>query len=96
MERLTEWGEFQANVVVHEDETMSAAVFEIVQKLAHYEDLEEQGRLIVLPCRCDGCTHADYVKNDRVYCMEHGCYVDIDDFCSKAEAEQALADMQKG
>ena len=27
------------------------SVYEALEKLAHYEDLEEQGRLIVLPCK---------------------------------------------
>ena len=27
------------------------SVFKCIKKLAHYEDLEEQGRLIELPCK---------------------------------------------
>ena len=42
MERLTQWmGEHAAVVSHHEN---------YIDRLAYYEDLEEQGKLVVLPC----------------------------------------------
>ena len=43
MERLTEWRDGHGAVVNNKEN--------YIDKLARYEDLEEQGRLIVLPCK---------------------------------------------
>ena len=61
--------------------------WEMIEKLAHYEDLEEQGKLIVLPCTegdliylienntdaCDECDH-----------FQEGCY-EVGDWCGKVK-----------
>ena len=44
-ERLTEYDSHGDVYVKHHDYILAA------EKLAHYEDLEEQGRLIELPCK---------------------------------------------
>ena len=77
-------------------------VREIINRLATYEDLEEQGRLVVLPCKPDvTCTHAQgeiYINAIGEACL----YCDIWDGqrnislgecignCDCAEAEKAL------
>lgn len=40
--------------------------FEMIKKLAHYEDLEEQGRLIELPCKV-GDTVWAVLHNEMLY-----------------------------
>ena len=51
----------------------------IINKLAHYEDLEEQGRLIEV-IRCDDCCHQQYCKQAQ--------YLGTDGYCSKAELKE--------
>lgn len=52
MERLTEWrGEHAAIVNHHEN---------YIDRLAYYEDLEEQGRLVVLPCKAGDTVYTFY------------------------------------
>ena len=64
-------------------------------KLAHYEDLEEQGRLIEV-IRCKDCIrHGDEyeVGADGIsWCDEHERLTDDDDYCSYAVAK--LAEME--
>ena len=80
-------------------------------KLAEYEDLEEQGLLLKLPCKVgDTLYSAEYEKVEelavssfRVY--EDGVYaycchrfigeVGVSAFATKAEAEKALEEMEK-
>lgn len=45
-------------------ETLRRNVAELREKLCHYEDLEEQGRLIELPCKIDELVFV--VKNEEV------------------------------
>lgn len=41
------------------------SIYKALKKLAHYEDLEEQGRLIVLPCKVGDTVY--YVNEDCNY-----------------------------
>ena len=50
------------------------SVYKALEKLAHYEDLEEQGRLIVLPCKVGDTVHLigkNYHKCPNHYDCEH-------------------------
>ena len=62
-----------------------------IDKLADYEDKEEQG--LIAQCTCENCIHSDYAdcSGDTVYCMALGAYRNIKDSCNKAE--EALAKM---
>lgn len=66
------------------------------KKLKHYEDLEDQGRLIEIPCRCKDCIHAGGTTNDDkcIYCTLHNCYMGKENHCGDALSEQALAERQ--
>lgn len=61
-------------------------------KLVHYEDLEEQGKLVNV-IRCKDCIrHGDEyeVGADGIsWCDEHEHLTDDDDYCSYAEAKLA-------
>ena len=46
MERLT-----QKDHEYYDCEFMDSGMAEYMNRLAHYEDMEEQGRLVVLPCK---------------------------------------------
>ena len=76
------------------------AVVDLVKTLAEFEDLEEQGRLIILPCKCDEVVWvAEKGFNPRkalCHCpsamlddIEHGRGIGY----TKAEAEAALERM---
>lgn len=52
-------------------------------KLKHYEDMEEQGRLIEV-IRCDDCCHQQYCKQAQ--------YLGADGYCSKAELKELEGD----
>lgn len=64
-------------------------------KLAHYEDLEEQGRLIEV-IRCKNCIRKsdEYIAGaDGIsWCDEHERLTDDDDYCSYAVGK--LAEME--
>lgn len=51
MDRLTKWKHGFAYLKTTELHDPCEWCFEATQKLAHYEDLEEAGRLIELPCK---------------------------------------------
>lgn len=61
-----------------------------IEKLAKYEDLEEQGKLIEIKCRCKDCMDVDYsgCRGTTVYCTRYECYVQEDDFCKHADPYQ--------
>ena len=78
-------------------------IYQAIQKLAHYENLEEQGRLISLPCKV----------GDTVYHVVQGRIVEVSNvdlfflllsvaenrfnnsvFLTQAEAEQKLKEME--
>ena len=60
--------------------------YEAIKKLAHYEDLEEQGRLIEV-VRCKDCTRCwkDTIYN-RLICEGH--IVQPNDYCSYAKLKE--------
>lgn len=66
-------------------------ITEIYEKLAEYEDLEEQGLLLRLPCHCRDCKHVDYVgcAGTTCYCKKNGAFMQEDDFCKYAEKDEA-------
>ena len=59
-ERLTEY-DSHGDVYVKHHDYISAA-----EKLAHYEDLEEQGRLITLPCKIGDTVYGIRRYQDRI------------------------------
>ena len=81
------------------------------EKMKHYEDLEEQGLLLKMPCKIGDVVYStEYgevkeftVTNFRVYKTEVCAYdgysyigeVGVSVFTTKAEAEKALAEMEK-
>ena len=58
-ERLTE---YHCGVAVIKDKSK---LREAMEKLAHYEDLEEQGLLIKLPCKVGDTLY--YIDDDEIY-----------------------------
>ena len=80
-----------------------------IERLADYEDLEEQGRLIVLPCKVGDTVYSvennkiiEFIVSDFDVCMK-GIYayqghvfigeMGFSVFATKEEAEKALAEM---
>ena len=61
------------------------SVYEALEKLAHYEDLEEQGRLIEV-IRCKDCIRHDNssVPEGSGWCDEHERMTGDDEYCSYA------------
>lgn len=84
----------------------------MVDRLAYYEDLEEQGLLLVLPCKVGDTVYSievfeikEFVVTEfeitksRIVAWQGHTYVGdmgISVFATKEEAEQKLASMQKG
>ena len=77
----------------------------LFNKLKHYEDLEEQGRLIELPCKVGTpiwmITWGYDMYNDKVYYPEETTFEweclyswGIDYFLTKEEAESKLAELK--
>lgn len=74
---------------------------EVIEKLAEYERLEEQGLLVKIECHCKDCKHVDFAgcNNGACYCYMNECYMNEDDFCKyaeryKEEAEKKLESMK--
>lgn len=47
----------------------NCAIYQAIQKLAHYEDMEEQGKLLILPCKPEDTVYvisnySNYRKSD--------------------------------
>lgn len=59
-----------------------------IEKLAEYEDAEEQGLLLIGKCHCEKCIH--HVRTDcgstTIYCTKHECYMYEKNFCKDGEA----------
>ena len=74
--------------------------FEMIKKLAHYEDLEEQGRLIELPCKVGDTIYLIsecYVGNPVIVDTKYRLsLIDYprDIFLTKEEAEAKLAELK--
>lgn len=83
MERLTnrDYGENSCAVYTsycdacHNSDCHCGLVEDMIEKLADYEDLEEQGRLIKLPCKVGDTV---YVDNTILPIEDMECYEDID------------------
>ena len=57
-------------------------------KLAHYEDLEEQGRLIeVVKCKDCSCFEEITAAYNYYFCNRYGGIVTENDYCSRAEVK---------
>ena len=104
MERLTEWIDGQA---IPNTKTRKNGHKRCLNKLAHYEDLEEQGLLLKLPCKVgdtvwcidsfnlDGTLRKPQIIREIKFNHHHLEFVDRTVFLTKAEAEKALAEMEK-
>ena len=98
MERLTE----RDGLVVHSKFKGDFASQNILHKLADYEDKQEQGLLIELPCKVGDTFWEVSWSNDSFYprvahSLQHCCYIKdrLGTWCflTEAEAEEALAEM---
>lgn len=101
MERLTERiddvPDGESGVWVKEHDYVSAA-----EKLAEYEDLEEQGRLIKLPCKVG--TNVYYILGipNETPCTIESCVFKLSDiykigkslFLTKSEAEAKMKELR--
>ena len=83
------------------------AELEVTQKLAHYEDLEEQGRLIELPCAVGDIVWTYDIAGGKSYIYEYRtpnepmCILvkdlwGIKFFATKEEAEAKLKELEGG
>ena len=66
-------------------------IYEAFVKLAHYEDLEEQGRLVKI-IRCKDCIRHGDEHIGAGWCYEHEHLTNDDDYCSYAVGR--LAEME--
>lgn len=104
MDRLT-----LRNYKYHDLDFMDSGLAEAMNKLAHYEDLEEQGRLIELPCKVGDTLYwvsKCYLR--KQYAIAEVYYDTIDDilsakdefgktlFLTREEAEAKLAELKEG
>lgn len=90
------------------DEPFRCAISEALQKLAHYEDLEEQGRLIELPCKVKDTVYCVTIDNEIhsmvVQDIYHALVLKDDKtgelkkgyYRTKEEAEAKLAELKGG
>ena len=79
---------------------------DVMKKLAHYEDLEEQGLLLKLPCKVGAKVYVLWTSyNFKTEKIEHSIVVDVFEiemmsdvgetvFLAKEEAEAKLKEMQ--
>ncbi len=72
---------------------------ECMDKLAEYEDLEEQGRLIKLPCKIGQSLYAysytmgyirEFIARDKTWIFENMMSFGKEIFLTREEAERAL------
>lgn len=85
------------------------AIYDALEKLKEYEDLEEQGRLIILPCKVGDTVYSvecneikEFIVSDFDVCMK-GIYayqgytfigqMGFSVFATKEEAEKRLSEM---
>ena len=75
-----------------------------IEKLAHYEDLEEAGRLIVLPCKVGSNVYAVGADGEVIaftvdtinYALSIAHQIGKGFYLTKAEAEAKLAELKRG
>jgi hypothetical protein len=101
MERVTKRAENGKAYMVESFASLTTGIWLAIDKLADYEDAEEQGLLVRIECHCKDCKHVDFAgcKNGTCYCYMNECYMNENDFCKyaeryKEEAEQKLAEMK--
>lgn len=103
MSRLTKW--INHHYTPKKDIRLGA-YSECVQKLGRLEDLEEQGRLIELPCKLNTVLYLVSVSNDGKYkidevalftydqCLSLGRHIGNGFYLTKEEAEAKLAELK--
>lgn len=74
------------NVCEHEMCCDMCPIQEAIEKLAHYEDLEEQGRLIEV-IRCKECEHCS-VGRSLYFCEKEKRYTPENGYCSRAKLRE--------
>ena len=85
MSRLTK--RYEKGVWKNLEDNLIVSYKQILEKLAHYEDLEEQGRLIEV-VRCKDCKF--FHHGDQ--CAINGCNTHDEGYCYKAK----LAELKGG
>lgn len=62
----------------------NCAIYQAIQKLAHYEDIEERGKLLILPCNVNDRVHSFY-ESDIEACFEIGMEVEeiLEEMCEE-------------
>lgn len=63
------------------------AIWKAIQKLAHYEDLEEQGGFVEVT-RCKDCRWKHYTEGGNLWCDILDAIFDENYFCSFGETEE--------
>lgn len=85
-----------SNKVVRENKDYSSRIQLLFEKLAQYEDAEEQGLLVKVECHCKDCVHwSDMVAGATEHvklCSIGGYMVGKNGYC--VYAEQKLAEMK--
>lgn len=60
------------------------AFAELRHRLAHYEDLKEQGRLVILPCKAGDTVYwLDYNRDACHDCLEYSSFYGMDSLCDE-------------
>ena len=86
-----------------EDWENCKTIDDVIDKLAQYEDLEEQGRLIKLPCKVGDDVYYILGIPNETPCEIDKCTFELPDiieigktlFLTKSEAEQKLKEMER-
>lgn len=90
MERLT------SNNPIAESETMNLSLTDLYARLKAYEDAEEQGRLIVLPCKLGERVYKAYktwfTMPICTSCIEYGCMK----CCDYLSGNECTSKVEKG
>ena len=86
--RYMEMGEIKQHreYCQRQEDTLNA-----LKKLAHYEDLEEQGRLIEI-IHCEECKYNEVVDEEDGWCKLLGIHKDYKGYCEMAELKEGGCD----
>ena len=101
MGRLTKSYVDKSGYTICERTSTSVKVQELVDKLAHYEDLEEQGRLIELPCAVGDTVWFVGQQLNHYFITEYAFDIFMFDdignriFLTKEEAEAKLKELEE-
>lgn len=75
-DRLTEWIDKEDNIAVPRMDMRRNGYEKCIAKLAHYEDLEEQGELIKLPEKITEVTYTDDNTSELDYAAGWNACID--------------------